>query len=160
DAAEATATTPPRSRGRLAALTTIGLVVLVIGGHLLVAGAVGIARVAGLSDRIIGLTIVAIGTSLPELATALIAAVRGHGDIAIGNVVGSNIFNVLLILGASGLAGSIDASLRSVAFDVGTLGVMTLFAALAMVIRRKITRVDGTILLLGYVLFLTLLALQ
>lgn len=139
--------------------TIIGLALLVVGGHFLVEGAVAIARVAGLSDRIIGLTIVAIGTSLPELATSLVAAIRGHGDIAVGNVIGSNIFNVFLILGASGMVSRLDAPLGSVALDVGLLGGMTIFAVIAMTTRRTVGRFEGVVLLLGYVTFLSLLAL-
>ena len=159
DAAASGLVPPSRTRAKLAGLTLLGLGLLVGGGHLLVEGAVGIARVAGMSDRIIGLTIVAIGTSLPELATSLVAAIRGHGEIAVGNVVGSNIFNVFLILGASGAVGSIDAPLRTVALDLGMLGGMTVFAAIAMTTRRKVGRFEGIVLLLGYVTFLSLLAL-
>ena len=160
DAADAALLPPPRSRAVLAGLTVVGLALLVGGGHLLVDGAVGIARVLGMSERIIGLTIVAIGTSLPELATSLVAATRGHGDIAVGNVVGSNIFNVFLILGASSLAGGIDAPLRAVALDIVMLGAMTAFAAVAMVTRRKVARFEGVVLVLGYVAFLTALAIS
>ncbi len=158
--AAATAMSPPRKRSTLAGLVFAGLVLLIGGGHFLVIGAVGVARIAGMSERIIGLTIVAVGTSIPELATALVAAVRGHGDIAVGNVVGSNIFNVLLILSAAAFAGDIRANLGDVVLDVSALGAMTLFAALVMATRRRITRIEGTILLLGYVAFLSALALQ
>ncbi len=85
-------------------LVIVGLILLVVGSNALVSGATDIAKSFGVSDLVIGLTIVAIGTSLPELATSAIAAWKGHGDLAIGNVVGSNIFNIILCLGASGLA--------------------------------------------------------
>jgi cation:H+ antiporter len=160
DAAKATGTERPRSRGRMGAQTVLGLALLIGGGHLLVTGAVGVARVAGLSDQMIGLTIVAIGTSLPELATSVIAALRGHGDIAVGNVVGSNIFNVLLILGASGLAGSIDTPMSELVIELVALGGMTLLAAVAMATRRTVGRLEAIVMLLGYVLFLSLLALR
>jgi cation:H+ antiporter len=159
-AAEAALVEPPRSRRRLAGLTVLGLALLVGGGHLLVEGAVGVARVAGMSDRMIGLTIVAVGTSLPELAASLVAAIRGHGEIAVGNVVGSNIFNVFLILGASGIAGTIDAPLRTVALDLGMLAGVTVFAGVAMTTRRKIARFEGIVLLLGYISFLIALAIS
>jgi cation:H+ antiporter len=151
DAAKATGTERPRSRGRMGAQTVLGLALLIGGGHLLVTGAVGVARVAGLSDQMIGLTIVAIGTSLPELATSVIAALRGHGDIAVGNVVGSNIFNVLLILGASGLAGSIDTPMSELVIELVALGGMTLLAAVAMATRRTVGRLEAIVMLLGYV---------
>lgn len=85
----------------------IGLVALPVGGQVLVAGATDIARVLGISEAVIGLTLVAIGTSLPELATSVIAALRGRADLALGNVIGSNIFNILSILGITALVGSL-----------------------------------------------------
>jgi cation:H+ antiporter len=160
DAAAAAGLEPPSSRRRLAGLLVLGLGILIVGGHLLVEGAVGIARVAGLSDRVIGLTIVAIGTSLPELATSAIAALRGHGEIAVGNVVGSNIFNVLLILGASGLAGRIDARAGDLAIELVALGAITALAAAAMATRRTVGRIEALVMLLGYIVFLSLLALR
>jgi cation:H+ antiporter len=160
DAAEATGIDRPRSRKRMAGLTVLGLSLLIGGGHLLVTGASGIAKVAGLSDQMVGLTIVAIGTSLPELATSVIAALRGHGDIAVGNVVGSNIFNVALILGASGLAGAIETPISELVVELIALGGMTLLAAIAMATRRTVGRVEAIVMLLGYVVFLSLLALR
>jgi cation:H+ antiporter len=160
DAAEATGIEPPRSRRTLAGLTLLGLATLIGGGHLLVTGAIGVARAAGLSDQLIGLTIVAIGTSLPELATSVIAAIRGHGDIAVGNVVGSNIFNILLILGASGIAGEIDAPIGDLAIELVALAGMTLIATVGMATRRTVGRLEALTMLLGYVAFLTALALR
>lgn len=144
----------PRSRRTLIVLLVLGLATLVGGGHLLVTGAIGVARVAGMSDQLIGLTIVAVGTSVPELATSVIAAMRGHGDIAVGNVVGSNIFNILLILGSSGLAGRIATPISSFAVELAVLGGMTLLAAGAMATRRTVGRLEATTLLLGYIAFL------
>lgn len=143
-------------RGMLAVRLVVGLVLLVLGGKLLVDGAVGLARLAGMSERTIGLTIVAVGTSLPELATSLIAATRGHADIAVGNVVGSNIFNVLLIAGTSAAILPIHAPLGSVTVDLIALGAMTLLAAGAMATRR-VSRPAGALLVLGYVAFLIVL---
>jgi cation:H+ antiporter len=160
DAAKASGVAPSRSRRRLALLMLVGLGGLISGGHLLVNGAVGVARVAGLSDQVIGLTIIAVGTSLPELATSTIAAMRGHGDIAVGNVVGSNIFNVLLILGASGLAGSIQAPLGSVGVELVALAAMTVIASVTMATRRTVGRLEAVVMLLGYVAFLSALALR
>jgi cation:H+ antiporter len=126
-----------------------GLALLVAGGHFLVDGAVGIARTFGMSERVIGLTIVAIGTSLPELATAVIAAIRGHSDIAVGNVIGSNIFNVLLILGASSITSSIDADLSTIAVDLAVLGAMTIATAFVIRTRQQVSRPEAVVLLLG-----------
>jgi cation:H+ antiporter len=145
---------PARGRLRLLGIIAAGLALLVGGGHLLVEGAVGIARTLGMSDRLIGLTLIAVGTSLPELATSVIAAVRGHSDIAVGNVVGSNIFNVLLILGASGLVGTIHAPLHTLRLDLVALGAMTVLAAIVIATRRRVSRLEATLLLLGYVAFL------
>ncbi|MDQ3037204.1 MAG: calcium/sodium antiporter [Myxococcota bacterium] len=147
------------SRPRLAALALAGLVVLMIGGQLLVEGATGIARAMGISERIVGLTIVAIGTSLPELATSVIAAVRGHSEIAIGNVVGSNIFNVLLCLGAAGVAGSVGAPIASIALDLAMMVGLTLVAAFLLRTERRITRIEGGVLVTLYVAFLATVVL-
>jgi cation:H+ antiporter len=169
DAAEAAAVTaaaadaagapePTRSRGRLVGLALGGLAGLVVGGHVFVEGAIAVAHEIGMSERLVGLTVVAIGTSLPELATSLIAAYRGHSDIAVGNVLGSNIFNVLLCLGTASLAGTIGAPLASVAVDVGAMVVFTLAAALMMRTARTVTRAEAAILVLGYAAFVALLA--
>lgn len=147
-------------RARMAVRAVVGLGLLIGGGHLLVEGAVGVARVFGMSERIIGLTIVAVGTSLPELATSLIAAVRGHGALAIGNVVGSNLFNILLVGGASGLVGRVGARLESVAVDLVALGAFTVFGAAAMVTGRRVSRVEGVVLVAGYLAFLVVLIRQ
>lgn len=147
-------------RLRLVVLALVGLTLLIVGGHLLVEGAVGIARRFGMSERLIGLTIVAVGTSLPELATSIIAARRGHSDIAVGNVLGSNIFNILLILGASSVVGSIRADLGSIVLDLVVLGLLTAMAALVIKTRDRVSRIEATVMLLGYVAFLTALALS
>lgn len=150
----------PRVQGRakLAGLALIGLLVLLVGGRLLIEGATGVARALGISERLVGLTIVAVGTSLPELATSLIAAFRGHPEIAVGNAVGSNIFNVLLCLGAASIAGQVGAPLGVVALDVAAMVALTLVSALMMRAERTITRIEGGTLLAGYLAFLILIA--
>jgi cation:H+ antiporter len=133
-----------------------GLALLVVGADLLVKGAVTIAEQAGLSKAVIGLTIIALGTSLPELATSLVAAYRQEGDIAIGNIIGSNVFNILAILGLASLAVPLDAG------DVGMvdLAVMMAFAVLLLPLMRtgfRLCRWEGALLLLlyaGYVYYL------
>lgn len=146
----------PRAGGALSAATTavIGLVALLVGGNLFVNGAVAAAASLGMSERLVGLTIVAIGTSLPELVTSVIAARSGHSDLAVGNVVGSNIFNTFLCLGASGLAGSVHVELESVVVDLTMVIVMTSLAAVFIRSERFISRVEGGIALLLYVGFL------
>lgn len=127
-----------------------GLAVLVVGSHLFVEGAVTLATDWGMSPMAIGLTIVAVGTSLPELATSLIAAIKRQGDVAIGNIVGSNIFNVLGILGVAALVRPLDApDLAGI-----DLGVMVLVSvALLPVVRSggRISRGEGAALLAVYV---------
>jgi cation:H+ antiporter len=134
-------------------LTLVGLLVLVGGARLLVASAVDLARLFGLSEALIGLTIVAIGTSLPELAASMVAAAKREGDIAVGNVLGSNLFNILCVLGLAAL-------LRPLAADGVSridLAVMLGLAVLALPIMRtgfRIGRPEGAGLVLIYVGYL------
>jgi cation:H+ antiporter len=107
-----------------------------------------------MSDRIVGLTVVAVGTSLPELVTSIVAARRGHSDLAIGNVVGSNIFNALLCLGVAGLARTVDAPLSMVALDLVVLAALTLLAVLFLRNARTVTRTEGAVLLGAYLVFI------
>jgi len=134
--------------------TAIGLVALFYGGKLLVDNAVIVARVAGLSEALIGLTVVAVGTSLPELATSAVAAYRHKNDIAVGNIVGSNIFNVFWILGLTGTimqmpfnpAANIDAL-------VALLAAVLLFVFMFVHTRHKINRWQGVMFVLLYVVY-------
>jgi len=102
-----------------AALVIVGLVLLVLGSNFLVEGAVALARALGLSELVIGLTVIAVGTSLPEMATSILAAIRGQRDIAVGNIVGSNIFNLFCVLGLASLVSpqAISVSANALAFD-------------------------------------------
>lgn len=135
-------------------LIIIGLAGLVGGGKLVVDNAVAMAHSLGVSEKIIGLTIVAAGTSLPELATSVVAAMKKNADIAIGNIVGSNIFNILLILGVSGL-------IRPLAFssafntDIYILAAGTIFLFLAMFIGKKhrLDRWQAFAMLSAYLLY-------
>jgi cation:H+ antiporter len=156
EAADAAGAPKPVGAMRAAATAAVGLAVLLIGGALFVDGAVSVARVLGMSDRLVGLTIVAVGTSLPELVTSVIAARRGHSDIAVGNVVGSNIFNTFLCLGAAGLAGSVGAPLRTLGADLVALGVMTALAAAFIRSERTVSRVEGAAALVLYASFTAL----
>lgn len=139
---------------RAAAAVIAGLGMLLVGGNLFIQGAVAAARGLGVSERIVGLTIVAVGTSLPELVTSVIAARRGHSDIAVGNVIGSNIFNVLLCLGAAALARPLTASLEAFGFNLGALALMTLLGAVFIRTARTISRAEGAIALGLYLLFI------
>lgn len=134
-----------------------GLLGLVFGGQLVVDNAVVIARSFNLSDKLIGLTIIAAGTSLPELATSAVAAFRKNSDISIGNVVGSNIFNLLFVLGISGLINPMDynANLNTdiYVFMAGTVLLFVLFLGKT----SKLTRGEAVILLVSYVVYVAFL---
>lgn len=138
-------------------LALAGLAGLVAGAQLLVGAAVVIARALGASEVVIGLTLVAIGTSVPELATSVVGALRGRAELVLGNVVGSNIFNTSLVLGASALPGSLPISpavLRVEAPLMIGFGLLVLPFALT---RRRIGRWEGGALLVGYMAFVALI---
>ena len=160
DAPRHSESAPPPQQGRLALMgfVVVGLAVLLGGGKLFVDGAVGIALRVGMSERVVGLTVVAIGTSLPELAASLVAALRGHSELAVGNVLGSNIFNVLLILGVTALAHPVEGSLRGVGLDLIFMGVLTVLTVIAMHTERRIRRYEGAGLVIVYSVFLLALA--
>ncbi len=149
---------PTGSKAKLLGLSVLGLGGLVAGGKVFVDGAVGIALTLGMSERMVGLTIVAVGTSLPELAASLVAARRGHAALAVGNVVGSNIFNVLLILGATALARPIEGSLSVLRNDLIALAVVTVMGAVFLRGDRVLSRIEGSVLVAGYAAFLVFLA--
>ncbi|MCK8484676.1 calcium/sodium antiporter [Aliiroseovarius sp. S2029] len=127
-----------------------GLAVLLLGARFLVDGAASIARGFGVSEAFIGLTIVAIGTSLPELTTSVIAAMRRQSDIAIGNVIGSNIFNLLGILGVTAMITPIPLASRFARFDLPILIAVTAFIAAALLLRPRLGRWLGVVMLTGY----------
>lgn len=139
------------------ALIITGLVGLGIGGNLLVEAAVGIAQHLGMTPAAIGLTIVAIGTTFPELATSLLAARKGEADLAIGNVVGSNLFNILLVLGVATTIAPIDVPVRGpVSLAIGT-GLTFFLILLVYTGKQRIRRGEGVLLLsvfLGYMLWI------
>lgn len=143
----------------LAAIGLAGLALLVGGGKVFVDGAIALARAVGMSERVVGLTIVAVGTSLPELAASVIAALRGHSDIAVGNVVGSNIFNVLLILGAAAVVHPVEGSLVALRIDLVALVLLTLLTIVVLRTGRVLMRWEGAVLLGGYMAFLGALLL-
>lgn len=139
----------------------LGLAGLVIGGRLIVTSAVGIAQAYGLSERVIGLTIVSIGTSLPELATSVVAVRKKNVDIAIGNVVGSNIFNIFLILGVSTIVTPVQVNPASFTDIIVNIGAgLLLFIFIFTGRGRQLTRWEGIVLLLLYVAYLALLVSQ
>ncbi len=140
-----------------------GLVILVASAELLVWSATDIARWLGVSDLVIGLTVVAIGTSLPELAATVAAAIKGHTDIAIGNVVGSNILNILAVLAVPGFVTSVQMEPVALWRDCGMMAALTLLLALfayGINSRAVITRFEGAVMLLAWVGYNSLLVQQ
>lgn len=133
----------------------LGLAGLIIGGDRFVAGASDIARGMGVSDAVIGLTIVAVGTSLPELAASVAAALKGNSDMALGNVIGSNVFNIFLVLGAAATVRPLPLG-DVTAVDLGTLmGASLLFWICGWLVgRRTITRGEGVMLTALYVAYM------
>ncbi len=144
------------SVGKSIFLTIFGIIGLFIGGKLLVEGAVGLAQLAGISERVIGLTIVAIGTSLPELAAAIVAARKGKTDLAVGNVIGSNILNVFLILGVTATIHPMPFDAESSNHDLGLvlLSSILLFASTFFYNPRRIGKREGVIFVSLYTIYL------
>lgn len=136
--------------------TVLGLAGLMVGGHFIVEGAVLIAKNIGLSESVIGLTVVAIGTSLPELATSAVAAYKNQADIAIGNVIGSNIFNIFWVLGLSSTINPLPINQDSNYDILVVLGVtLMLFAFLFVSKQKMLHRWQGIVFVTGYVGYLT-----
>ena len=148
DIGQATATRPLLS----AAMVAGGLALLVAGAQALVAAATGFARDLGLSELVIGLTIVAVGTSLPELATSIMAALRGQRDIAVGNVIGSCVFNILGCLGLTALVagGGVPVPASVLRFDLWVMLAATLACLPIFITGRSIARWEGAVLLSYY----------
>ncbi len=143
------------------ALVAAGLVFLVLGSRWLVNGAVSFAQAFGVSELVIGLTIVAGGTSLPEVATSILAAIRGERDIAVGNVVGSNIFNILGVLGLSGLVApaGLPVSGALATFDIPVMIAVALACLPIFVSGATIARWEGSLFLFYYVAYTAYLVL-
>lgn len=154
DAADAAGAPAPRGAAASSLIAVVGLAVLLAGGSLLVAGAVSVARALGMSERLVGVTIVAVGTSLPELVTSAVASAKGYSDIAVGNVVGSNIFNIFLCVGLAAMFGPVGAPLRASWFEIGALLAMTTVASWVIRSERTLTRREGAALLVLYLLFM------
>lgn len=140
-------------------LTALGLAGIIFGGDMTVEGAKEIARYFKLSEALIGLTVVALGTSLPELVTSIVAAKKGECDIAVGNVVGSNIFNILLILGISASILPMNVS-PSYIYDIAILLAISVIFFIPMAINKKVGRGMGAVMILTYVLYTVYLILR
>lgn len=141
-------------------LVAAGLGMTMLGARFLVSGAIDLARIFSLSETIIGLTIVAVGTSLPELVTSVMASLRKQGDIAFGNIVGSNIYNVLGILGVTAIVKPIAVPAEIMQLDIWVMLAATVLLFIAAVSRWRIGRAEGGFMLLAYGAYVTWLALN
>jgi len=133
----------------------VGLVGIIWGADLLVEGGVAIARVFGVSEEIIGLTVIAFGTSLPELAASLVAAFRGHSDIAVGNVVGSNLFNILGIAGVVSMVSPLPVSGATLSFDIWVMLGATALVLPILGGRWHPRRASGAFFLILYIAYIS-----
>lgn len=150
-----------RSTGRSAAIALAGLALLLLGARWLVDGAVALASSLGVSDAVIGLTVVAAGTSLPEVAASVVATVKGHRDMAVGNVLGSNIFNLTVILGTTSVyAGGLPVSAGVISFDLVVMVAVAVACLPIFVTGHRIARWEGLLFLAYYVAYTTYLVLD
>lgn len=148
----------PKSYLTMIAFTLFGIVGLAFGGDLIVDNATKIAKAFGVNEALIGLTIVAIGTSLPELATVIVASWRGHNEVAIGNVLGSNIFNIFAVMGAASIAGPVNIPPKFLVFDVWVMLAATIALTIFILRRVPIGRKTGIVFFLGYCLYMAAIA--
>ncbi len=141
-------------RGVAAALMVVaGLALTILGARFLVTGAIELAQAAGISETVIGLTIVAVGTSLPELVTSIVAAIRRHSDIAFGNIIGSNAYNIFGILGVTALVQPIAVPPEIAVLDIWVMVGATLMLLFFAVSGWRVTRFEGALLLGGYITY-------
>ena len=139
-------------------LAAVGVAALVFGAHVLVDGSIELARFLGIPDTIVGLTVVAVGTSLPELAAAISAAFRRQGDLVLGNILGSSIFNAFGILGATAVISPLDVPPQIFGFDAWVLLATTLLLAVFALTGRCLARSEGVIMVLIYAAYVGYLA--
>ena len=147
---------PPDGMLRMLVNLVVGLGALMLGADLLVHGAVDAATALGVSETVIGLTIVAVGTSLPELAASAISARRGQPELAVGNIVGSNIFNILGILGVTAIVAPLEVAPRIVTVDMPLMVAITLILTLALWRRATLGRIAALVMLAGYAGYIAL----
>ena len=137
----------------------IGITAICLGGNFVVDSASEIARTFGLTEGLIGLTIAAVGTSLPELVTSIVAAKKGENDIAMGNVIGSNIFNILFVMGVASLIRPIAVDITSM-YDIGILIISSLIIYLFTLRKREISRPLGITMVLAYFVYLVYIVMR
>jgi cation:H+ antiporter len=141
----------PRSVALSVLIAIVGIALTVVGASLLVSGAIDLAKGLGVSDSVIGLTVVAVGTSLPELVGSVIAAVRKHSDVALGNIIGSNIYNVFGILGVTAIIHPVDVPPEIVRLDIWVMLAATLLLIAFVRTGWRLSRAEGAIFLLAYI---------
>jgi cation:H+ antiporter len=144
----------PKTMPWIGAAVLVGLLLLIGGAQVLLLGAVGIAEHFEVSEAVIGLTLVAVGTSLPEFSISVIAAIRGHADVAVGNILGSNIFNLLGILGVSAVLQPLPVHARILQFDQWVMLGSALLLLLFLYTGRRLSRLEGAMLFAGYGIYL------
>ena len=157
DAAQISAPDDEAPLWRSLLLVALGVALLVVGARLLVVGAAAIARAFGVPEAVIGLTLVAFGTSLPELASSIVAALRRETDIILGNIAGSNIFNILAVLGTTSLVTPVKEPFARVLPDLGVMLAFGVAVLLLMARRSRLGRGGGGVLLLAYLGYITYL---
>ncbi|KPU27800.1 hypothetical protein TR13x_00070 [Caloranaerobacter sp. TR13] len=135
----------------------LGITAILIGANLLIDNGVILAGYLGVPEAIIGLTLIALGTSLPELVTAITALRKGHGGLSIGNIIGANILNITLVIGISGVITSLKLLKQNIFFDFPIALILMLLLLIPLSRKNEITRLNGLILLLVYVVYITLL---
>ena len=153
-----------RTRGAVALNVTLlvaGIVVIVLGADLLVDGAVQIAQTFGVSDAVIGLTIVAVGTSAPELVTTMVSTAKDDRDIAIGNILGSSVYNILLILGVTAVVAPVGAIVEPdlARIDIPVMVAATMVCIPVFITGRRVSRLEGGAFVTAYLAYLTTLVL-
>ena len=158
---DATSPLANKNWGIVVLVTCVGLAAIMYGSDLLVKGAIEVARILGVSEEIIGLTIVAVGTSLPELATTVVAAIRKQNGVALGNIVGSNIWNIVFIMGLTSSIIDVDVPRQFMLYDIWVMVAATFILLPMMISQSKLSRGEGAFFLLlytGYIISQILLA--
>lgn len=143
----------PHSLARSLGVALLGLLILVLGSRVVLDGAVGIAGSMGVSEALIGLTLVAVGTSLPELTISFIAALRRQADVAVGNILGSNIFNLLGILGVAACFRPLDVEGRMASVDQWVMLGAAIALILFLMTGHRLNRIEGAVLLICYIIY-------
>lgn len=157
--APAETVTPKYGMGKAILFSVGGLAAIIFGGDLVVDSATAIALSFGISETLVGLTIVAIGTSLPELVTSIVAARKGESDIAVGNVVGSNIFNILFVLAASSAISPIAVNSENI-MDLIILAAITVLVYIFCITSRKVSRTEGIVMVLLYAAYMVYIIMR